>query len=282
VEPVSGDLGDPVALRNAVRDCRAVYHLAASTSHAQARAAVAHATNVTGTELLALAALDAGVQRLVFSSAIKVYGVAREEVLSEDSPRAPDTPYARSKARAEDLLLELAEHRGLPVVVARLGGTFGPGATGWLGLFRAIAAGRFRLIGRGQGRYPAGDVEDVVAGLIGCGTVPGIEGGVYNLAAAEPVRVAELVELVRQSVEGPPFGPPLSDLTLRLQRTAQRVSMRLSGRSLPGFSRVEFFLGDRAIDVSRARRDLGYAPRTDPADSIRRTARWFRERGLLA
>jgi nucleoside-diphosphate-sugar epimerase len=275
-------MSDPVALRNALRGCRAVYHLAASTPHSPASAARTHATNVTGTENLALAALDAGVERLVFSSAIKVYGVTSEGILDEDSPRAPDSPYARSKARAEDLLLDLAGRRGLSVVVARLGGTFGPGATGWLGLFRAVAAGRFRLIGRGRGRYPAGDVEDVVAGLIGCGTVPEIEGRVYHLAAAEPVQIAELVELIRRAVGGPPFGPPLPDFTLRLQRAAQRVSMRLSGRSLPGFGRVEFFLGDRVVDVSRARRDLGYAPRMDPAESIARTAGWFRERGLLA
>ena len=259
-----------------------VYHLAASTSHGLASAARTYATNVTGTENVALAALDAGVERLVFSSAIKVYGVAREGILDEDSARSPDSPYARSKARAEDLLLDLDDGRGLPVVVARLGGTFGPGAIGWLGLFRAIAAGRFRLIGRGLGRYPASDVEDIVAGLVGCGTVPGIEGRVYNLAAPVPVRIAELVELIRRAVGGPRFGPPLPDLSLRLQRAAQRVSMRLSGRSLPGFGRVEFFLGDRAVDVSRARRDLSYAPRADPADSIERTARWFRERGLLA
>jgi nucleoside-diphosphate-sugar epimerase len=279
---VAGDLGDPEALRGALHGCRAVYHLAAATSHAPASAAAIHATNVTGTRNLAEAALDAGVERLVFSSAVKVYGVAREGILDEDSPRAPDSPYARSKARAEDLLLDLAGGRGLPVVVARLGGSFGPAATGWLGLFRAIAAGRFRLIGRGRGRYPAGDIADVVSGLVGCGTVAGIEGRVYNLAAAEPVRVAELVELVRVAVNGPPLGAPLSDLPLRLQRAAQRVAMRLSGRSLPGFGRVEFFLGDRAIDVSRARRDLGYAPRADPSGSILRTARWFRERGLLA
>jgi nucleoside-diphosphate-sugar epimerase len=57
--------------------------------------------------------------------------------------------------------------------------------------------------------------------------------------------------------------------------------MRLSGRSLPRFSRVEFFLGDRVFDISRARHELNYSPRIDLRTSIARTATWFRDRGLL-
>jgi nucleoside-diphosphate-sugar epimerase len=281
VEIVRGDLMDPEALRRAVRDCRVIYHAAAITSHRPGSARALHETNVDGTRYLAEAALDAGVERLVFFSAVKVYGVSRKGRIDEDAPRAPASAYARSKARAEDLLSDLAERRGLPVVVARLGGMLGPGAVGWLSLFRSIADGSFRMLGRGEGRYPAADVEDVVAGLVRCGEVPGIEGRIYNLTGAATVRLAEIVSMIAAEVGGPPLRRPLPAAPLRAYRGLQRIAMRLSGRSLPRFSRVELFLGDRVFDISRARRDLGYAPCIDLRSSIARTATWYRDRGLL-
>jgi nucleoside-diphosphate-sugar epimerase len=281
VEVVRGDLRDPDASRRAARGCRAIYHAAALTSHAAAPASAIFETNVDGTRHLAEAALAAGAERLVFCSAVKVYGVSRAGTIDEDTSRAPATPYARSKAMAEDLLLDLAAQRGLPVVVARLGGMLGRGALGWLGLFQAIASRRFRMLGRGAGRYPAADVADVVDGLLRCGETPGIEGRVYQLAGAEPVRLAELIAMIADEVGGAPLRRPLPAAPLAAYGALQRVAMRLGGRSLPRFGRVEFFLGDRVFDIGRARRELGYAPRTDLRTSVARTAAWFRERGLL-
>ena len=282
VEVVRGDLrdADPDPTRRAVRGCRVVYHLAALTSHGSAPAREIFETNVEGTGRLAEAALDAGVERFVFASAVKVYGVARRGTIDEDTPRDPATPYAVSKARAEDLLGGLAEERGLPLVVARLGGMLGAGAVGWLGLFRSIADGSFRMLGSGRGRYPAADVDDVAEGIRRCGEVPAIEGRVYNLTA-DPVTLAELVGAIRDAVGGPPFRRPLPAAPLHAYRILQRGALALTGRSLPRFSRVELFLGERAFDISRARRELGYDPRTPLAVSIARTAAWFRERGLL-
>ena len=280
VEIVRGDIRDPDAARHSVRGCRVVHHLAALTSHRGASARDLVETNVDGTARLAAAALDAGVERFVFASAIKVYGIARRGTLDEDTRRDPVSTYALSKARAEDLLFGLVETRGLPLVVARLGGMLGAGAVGWLGLFRSIADGSFRMLGSGRGRYPAADVDDVAAGLRRSADVSGIEGRVYNLTGA-PVTLAELVDAIAEAVGGPPPRRPLPAAPLHAYRILQRAALALTGRSLPRFSRVELFLGDRVFDISRARRDLGYDPKTDLRESVARTALWFRERGLL-
>ena len=280
VEIVRGDLRDPDAAHRAVRGCRVIHHLAALTSHGGASARDVFETNVEGTARLAAAALDAGVERFVFASAVKVYGVARRGTIDEDTPRDPVSAYALSKVRAEDLLFRLAETRGLPLVVARLGGMLGAGAVGWLGLFRSIADGSFRMLGSGRGRYPAVDVDDVAAGLCRCADVPGIEGRVYNLTA-DSVTLAELVDIIAGAVGGAPRRRPLPAAPLHAWRILQRAALAITGRSLPRFSRVELFLGDRVFDISRARRDLGYDPTTDLRESVARTAEWFRERGLL-
>jgi nucleoside-diphosphate-sugar epimerase len=280
VDVVRGDLREPDAIRRALKGCRVVHHLAALTSHSGASASELFETNVEGTARLAEAALDEGVERFVFASAVKVYGVARQGTIDEDTPRDPASAYASSKERAENLLFRLAEERGLPLVVARLGGMLGAGAVGWLGLFRAIADGSFRMLGNGRGRYPAADVDDVVAGIRRAAEVPGIEGRVYNLTG-EPVTLAKLVDAIADVVGGPPRRRPLPAAPLHAYGLLQRAALGLTGRSLPRFSRVELFLGDRVFDISRARRELGYDPKTELQVSIARTARWFRERGLL-
>ncbi|HET6362134.1 MAG TPA: NAD-dependent epimerase/dehydratase family protein [Gemmatimonadota bacterium] len=280
IEIVRGDLRDADAARRAVEGCRVVHHLAALTSHGGASARDMFETNVEGTVQLAEAALASGVERFVFASAVKVYGVSRRGTIDEHTPRDPVSPYALSKARAEDLLFRLAEERSLPLVVARLGGMLGAGAVGWLGLFRSVADGSFRMLGSGRGRYPAADVDDVVAGIRRSGEVPGIEGRVYNLTGP-PVTLAELVDAIADEVGAPPRRRPLPAAPLHAYRILQRAALALTGRSLPRFSRVELFLGDRAFDISRARRDLGYDPKTDLRASVARTARWFRERELL-
>lgn len=280
VEIVRGDLRHTDTAHRAVRGCRVVHHLAALTSHGGASARDFFETNVEGTARLAETALEAGVERFVFASAVKVYGIARRGTIDEDTPRDPVSSYALSKARAEDLLFRLAETRGLPLVVARLGGMLGAGAVGWLGLFRSIADGSFRMLGSGRGRYPAADVDDVAAGLRRCADVPGIEGRVYNLTA-DSVTLAELVDAIADAVGGPSLRRPFPAAPLHAYRVLQRTALALTGRSLPRFSRVELFLGDRVFDISRAKRDLGYDPSTDLRDSVARTAAWFREQGLL-
>ncbi len=70
---------------------------------------------------------------------------------------------------------ELTE-KGLPAVIARLPGLMGPGSMNWLGLARAIATDRFRIIGKGENHDHVANVSDVVDGLRLCGETPGIDG----------------------------------------------------------------------------------------------------------
>ena len=54
------------------------------------------------------------------------------------------------------------------------------------------------------------------------------------------------------------------------------------GARIPRFDRVEFFLGDRVFDISRAREELAYRPAIGVREAVRETAEWFRERGELS
>ncbi|MEO3780293.1 dTDP-glucose 4,6-dehydratase [Micromonospora sp. B11E3] len=125
---VRGDVGDPAVVRGAMAGVRTVVHFAAE-SHVDRSirdAADFVRTNVLGTQVLLQAALDAGVERFVHVSTDEVYGSIESGSWTEESPLAPNSPYAASKA-ASDLLVR-AYHRthGLHACVTRASNTYGP------------------------------------------------------------------------------------------------------------------------------------------------------------
>lgn len=281
VEVVRGDVRDPSSVGEAVAGCRLVYHLAARTSHGNLPESEMYAINTRGTANVARAAAAAGVERLVHSSTARVYGIIRNHEVDENTPIDPDSAYPESKAMAEEILREHGA-RGLSVVVARITAVFGPGSKSWLPLFRQIAAGRFRPIGRGGNYHHPGDIADIVDGLVRCGTVEGIEGRTYILTGSEPVRLREMLELIARELGTELSWRALPGAPLHLYKWLNDAARVLGARRLPKFDRVEFYLNDRIFDITRARKELGFAPAVGVRESIRRTAEWYRARGLLS
>ena len=277
VEIFRGDVRDPVATDSAASGCRLVYHLASRTQNVGGRMRDFKRDNVHGTACVARAALRVGAERLVLASSSAVYGRRRDHSINEETEARPSTPYGKSKLLAERAALERHSVDGLPVVVARIVPVLGARARSWLGLFQAVASGRFRLIGSGNGLHHPAGVADIVDGLMLCAE-RGLDGRSYVLAGKEPVSLRRMMELIAADVRvelGPATpAPPL-------------VVYRLAGKlvpdviPLPRLDRVEFFLNDRACDISRARAELGYAPRVGIRDAIRETGDWYRAGGQL-
>lgn len=282
-EIVRGDIGDADAVGQAADKCRVVFHLAATTESAGllSRRDV-QVANIQGAENVTRAALRADIERLVFCSSVAVYGrIARHRLIDENTETDPDSPYGESKVLGEQVVLSARQCHSLPVVVARISTVWGPGTTSWLGLFQSIAAGHFRLIGKGTNYHHIADVSDVVEGLLLCGAVKGVEGRTYNLAGSESVQLKRLVEMIGEEVGTIGFPANLPAAPLHVYRALDRVAVALIGRKLPRADRLALFIGDRTFDISRARQELDYVPRIVVKDTIHRMAEWFRAQGHL-
>ena len=110
------------------KGAKAVIHLAAITDAPSSfgKRDEVEQVNFTGTEIVARACVEAGCA-LVFPSTTSVYG-SQAEVVDEDcsiSDLKPQSPYADSKLKAEQLLQRLGETEGLPFVICRFGTIFG-------------------------------------------------------------------------------------------------------------------------------------------------------------
>ena len=127
---VQGDLNDPDSLTRAVQGCKALYHVAADYRLWTPRPKIMYRTNVIGTRTLMLAALKAGVERIVYTSSVATLGVCGDGTpANEDIPASIDDMkghYKQSKFLAEQEVLKLVREEGLPAVVVNPSTPMGP------------------------------------------------------------------------------------------------------------------------------------------------------------
>lgn len=281
-EIARGDVTDADSVRRAVDGVEVVYHLAALFRRAKFPDADYRAVNYDGTLNLLEAALDAGVRRFIHCSTVGVLGHIENPPANEETPHNPGDIYQVSKCEAEKAALGFYRERGLPVVVIRPAGIYGPGDLRWLKIFRAIARRRFAMLGSGTTLIHWVYISDLIDAFRLAADSPNAVGKVYIAAGERYVTLNELVETIAKSLNVPspklhiPVGPVriLSGVCEDVCR-ALRIEPPIFRR------RVDFFIKDRAFDITKARADLGYAPRVDLPEGVSRTARWYKEQGLL-
>ena len=282
VEAVDGDLGDPASVQRAAGGVDVVYHIAATYREAGQPDSAYRTINVEGTRNLLEAARSGGVRRLVHCSTGGVHGHIANPPATEDAPFNPGDIYQETKLEAEQLVRQFGRDTGFDVVVARPIGIYGPGDTRFLKMFRGLARGNFPMLGSGRPFYHLTYVDDLVEGFRVCGTVPGAKGRTYLLAGPRYTTLEELVALVARElrVRTPRVHWPVwpfwtAGLLCEMICVPLGIEPPLYRR------RVDFYTKSRAFDTTRARTELGFAPKVDLEEGIHRTAQWYREQNLL-
>lgn len=282
VTAVEGDLTDAAAVRRAAAGVDVVYHIAATYREAGQPDSAYRAINVHGTANVVEAARAGGARRMVHCSTGGVHGHIAHPPANEDAPFNPGDVYQETKLEAERAARTYGDRSGFDVVVARPIGIYGPGDTRFLRMFRGLARGKFPMIGSGKPYYHLTFIDDLVEGFRLCGTVPAAKGRTYILAGPRYTTLEELVAMVAKelNVEPPKFHWPVWPFwTAGLLCEMVCVPLRIEP---PIFRRrVDFYTKSRAFDTRRARTELGFAPKVDLEEGIRRTAEWYRREGLL-
>jgi nucleoside-diphosphate-sugar epimerase len=282
VAAVDGDLTDAAALNRAAAGVDVVYHIAATYREAGQPESAYRAINVEGTRNVLEAARAGGARRVVHCSTGGVHGHIAHPPANEDAPFNPGDVYQATKLEAEKLARAFGDRTGFDVVVARPIGIYGPGDTRFLRMFRGLARGKFPMIGSGTPFYHLTYIDDLVEGFRLCGTVPAAAGRTYILAGPRYTTLEQLVEMVAKELDVPPprvHLPVWPFWTAGLLCEIVCVPLRVEP---PIFRRrVDFYTKSRAFDTTRARTELGFAPKVDLEEGIKKTADWYRSEGLL-
>ncbi len=275
------DICDAEQVREALVGFETVYHIAAAFRVEHPDIEEFRRVNVGATKNLLDAAAAAGVARFVHCSTVGVQGDIDDPPADETYRYGPGDHYQQSKMEGEMVALEHAA-AGEPISIVRPAGIYGPGDRRFLKLFRPISRGRFVMIGNGEVLYHLTFIDDLVDGIVRAGRRPEAIGEVFTLAGP---RITTLNELVAAIAEAVGTSPPRLRLPYAPVYAASAVCERLCrllGVAPPLYPRrVEFFEKDRAFDISKARRLLGYEPKVDLEDGLGRTAAWYRAEGLL-
>lgn len=282
IELVTGDLRDAASVSAALRDVEVVYNVAALYREASLPDDSYFEVNARAVATLIGAASLAGAGRVVHCSTVGVHGDVGAAIADEDAPFAPGDVYQRSKVEGERLAREAEQRHHIDVVIARPTGIYGPGDRRLLKLFRGIARRRFVYLGDGRISYHLTYVEDVAEGLRLCGEVARATGRTYIIGGPETPSLAEIVDAIaaEEHVSAPTLHLPVWPVWLA--GAVCEAICRPFGVEPPLYRRrVDFFTKSRAFDISRARRELGFAPAVDLKEGVRRSVAWYREQQWL-
>ncbi|MDR4494231.1 MAG: hopanoid-associated sugar epimerase [Nitrospirales bacterium] len=282
VEPIQGDLQDPASLKIALAGCQGLYHVAAHYALWDQNPQTFYRINVDGTRNLMLAAGEAGLKRIVYTSTIGTIGLPSERGLGNEtmfpSLEQLSGDYKRSKFLAEQEVLKLVR-QGLPVVIVNPTAPIGerdikPTPTGQI----IVDFMRGRMLAYIETGMNLVDVEDVAVG---------------HVRAMDQGRIGERYILGNQNLT-------LRDVCLRLSRLTGRPAPRIrlpwkvvlpmaylnywisnaithSHPRIPleGVRMAKYFMH---YDCTKARKELDL-PQTPLEEAFEKSVGWFRAHG---
>jgi nucleoside-diphosphate-sugar epimerase len=276
-----GDLRDFYSLQKAMNGINIVFNLAAAWRDNLNKKDLFE-TNVIGTENILRAAFEEGVRRFVHCSTVGVHGSVLTAPADENSPFAPKDDYQNSKVEGERIVSEYARENKLPIVIFRPCGIYGPGDLRFLKLFRAIKKHYFIMLGSGDVLYHMIYIDDLIDGILLCGKKKEAVGNVYILGSDEFVKLKALVSIISNilGVNIPSFSLPFLPVYY-LAKTCEWVFKPLNVNPPIYPRRIEFFRSNRAFDISKAKKELGFQPKTDLRTGLKKTYDWYEANGLL-
>jgi CDP-glucose 4,6-dehydratase len=261
---VDGDVRDRDAVERSLAEYRpdVVVHLAAQTQVGVANddPVPTFEHNILGTwTVLEACRHAASVASVVAASSDKAYGDSGGAAYVESDALAGRHPYAASKTCADVLAQTYAESYGVPVGIIRCGNMYGGGDLEWErivpGTIRSLLR-RERPIVRSDGSFVRDYlyVEDAAEGVALLAQAlmerPDLQGEAFNLAAERRLSVLELVDRIRTLAEVQ-FEPTILDEAVNEIR-------------------------EQRVDAGKARAQLGWTPRHDLDDGLRKSIEWYR------
>ncbi len=284
VEQSIGDLKDLATLREAVRGCRCVYHVAADYRLSYRDAKELYRNNVEGTKNLVQASIEASVERFVYTSTVGTIGQGHDGELADETTASLETqfstPYKHSKYLAEQAVLN-GVGQGLPAVIVNPTTPIGAGDV------KPTPTGRI-IVDFLNGKLPAYvdtglnwvHVRDVAEGHLRA-AASGRVGERYILGNRN-MSLLEFLTLVA-SVAG--RHPPRIRLPYWVARGAAEVENWLSrnvGRRTPFIPLDGVKMACRPVYVKcdKAVRELDL-PQTPIRDAVGEAISWFTEKGYV-
>jgi nucleoside-diphosphate-sugar epimerase len=279
---VIGSVTDADVLQECIPGVEVVHHLAAAFREMNVPDSYYDEVNVEGTRVVLDAAYREGVKKFVYCSTCGVHGNCDNPPAAENAPIQPGDYYQRTKYEAEPVVLEYYK-KGLAATILRPAAIYGPGdPERFFMIFRRVARGRFPMFGNGETLYHPLYIDNLVDACV-LAMEPGKGlGEAYLIADEEYVEIEDLVQRVARAMNREVKIPHFPVLPVVALGHIVEKLCKPFGVAPPIFPRrVDWYRQNRAFDIRKAKRDLGYVPRVPLDEGLKRTYEWYRDEGLL-
>lgn len=287
LELVEGDVRDPAAVGRfcAGAEGATVFHLAGIIHPGRIRELFE--INTEGTRHVLAASAAAGVRRVVATSSNSPAGVSRDPAtrFDESSPDRPYMAYGRSKKLMEDALNAAHASGALETTVLRPCWFYGPEQPPRQSeFFTMIREGRAPIVGDGESRRSMSYVDNTSLGLLLAAASERAAGQTYWIADERPYSMNEIVGTVEELLERE-FDLPVAHDRMRLPSIASEVALAVDAilQRAGLYQQKIHVLSEMnktiACSVDKARAELGYEPRVELREGMRRSIRWCLDNG---
>jgi NAD dependent epimerase/dehydratase len=253
-EVFSGDIRDPHGVRQAMKDCDAVLHLAAliAIPYSYHSPDTYIDTNIKGTLNVVQAARELGVKRVVHTSTSEVYGTAKFVPITEDHPLQGQSPYSASKIGADQIAMSFHSSFDTPITIIRPFNTYGPRQSA-----RAVIPTIITQIAQGLHKIELGSIDptrdfsfvtDTVQGFKAALQSDSAVGEVINIGSNFEITIGDTaraiaevmnveIEIVTDSQRLRPVGSEVERLWADNRKAEQFLAWTPTYAGLEGFRR---------------------------------------------
>ena len=282
-EVVIGTVTDRECVKRCMQGVEIVQHLAAAFRELNVPESHYDHVNVDGTRICLEEAHAAGVKKFIYCSTCGIHGNVKDPPTDEDHNIAPADYYQSTKYKAEPVCLDFMKQTGMPVTILRPSAIYGPGdPERFQMIFRRVARGRFPMFGSGKTLYHPVYIDNLVDAFVLAMDLNKGNGEAYLIADEEYVSIEDLVQRIGRALDVDvkikhyPIWP-----VIIAGHVCEKICtpLRITPPIFP--RRVDWYRQNRAFNINKAKRDLGYNPKVGLDEGLRRTGEWYRQEKLI-
>ncbi|MBX3262655.1 MAG: NAD(P)-dependent oxidoreductase [Labilithrix sp.] len=285
---VRGDVTDAASLEPlfAGAEGATVFHCA-GVIHPTKGVAQLYDVNVEGTRNMVEAAKRAKVRRFIHTSSNSPIGTnpTKDHVFDEAAPYNPYMQYGKTKMMAEEIVTRAHATGEIETVIIRPPWFYGPGQPPRQTLFfEMIRDGKAPIVGPGDNRRSMAYVENICQGLLLCEKVDEAAGQTYWIADRRPYPMNEIIDTIEKVLEED-FSVSCAKKRMKLPGFASEVAWLVDAtlQGVGAYHQKIHVLSEMnktiACSIAKAERELGYDPKVDLGEGMRRSIQWMLDRG---
>jgi UDP-glucose 4-epimerase len=259
IELIRASVSSREDMEKAIEGVDYVFHLATVNIQAAVQfPELEMETNVGGTVNLLNLCKNLPIKRFVYTSSVSIYGQQKHLPIKEDAPPILKSFYPAGKYAGEAYCFAFHHHHGVPITILRYSNVYGPKQSpsnpyaGVVSKFLNSALKGEKIVIHGDGKQTRDFVyiEDAVEATLLSAIIPQAIGEVFNVASGKETSIEDLVKLVMLMVNG----------SLEIEYVQPRE--------------IDY-VERRVLDIQKAQRLLGWSPKTDLREGLRKTYEWM-------